>query len=134
MSATAIDYAAMTPLEREFEELRQRYLSATLRQVDGQWLVSIGDVALPAGWNKQTTGIHFLVPAGYPHANPDCFYVDADVRLANGNPPQNSAFQRLADLGELLWFSYHLQRPWKPGRDRLSTWMATIIGRLADAR
>ena len=124
----------MTPLECEFEEVRQRFPNAAMRQIGGQWLVSLADATMPNGWNKKTSSVHFFVPAGYPHANPDCFYVDADVRLANGSLPQNAQIQQLADLGQALWFSYHLQRPWKPGRDRLNTWVATIAGRLAEAR
>ena len=93
---------------------------------------NVGDP--PNGWNKEMTDVHFFVPTGYPHANPDCFYVDADVRLVNGSLPANAQLQQLGDLGQALWFSYHLSRPWKPGRDRLLTWVATIAARLAEAR
>jgi hypothetical protein len=121
-------------LEREFEEVRQRFPNATIRAIAGQHLVSLGQAPLPAGWNKQTSNVYFFVPAGYPHANPDCFYLDPDVRLANGALPANAQIQQLADLGPALWFSYHVSRLWKPGRDRLLTWVATIAGRLAAAR
>jgi hypothetical protein len=134
MSATAAEQAPLTPLERELEEVRERFPNASMRQVSGQWLVSVPDVQAPAGWNKPVVTMHFFVPAGYPHANPDCFYVDSDMRLANGNLPQNSALNQLPESGILLWFSYHLARPWKPGRDRLQTWVSTCLGRLADIR
>lgn len=134
MSTAAAEREAMTPLECEFEELRERFVGATIRRIDAQWLVSVPTVALTAGWNAPSTTVHFLVPAGYPHANPDCFYVDQSLRLANGGLPQNAQLLELAGLGPTLWFSYHLQRTWKPGRDRLITWMATILGRLRDVR
>lgn len=124
----------MTPLECEFEELRERFPSATIRPIEAQLLVSVPGVRMPEGWNVPTATVHFLVPAGYPHANPDCFYVDECVRLASGALPQNAQLLELGGLGRTLWFSYHLQRPWKPGRDRLTTWMATILGRLRDVR
>ena len=134
MNATAAQHAPQTPLERELEEVRERYPGASMRQMSGQWLVSVPDVQAPPGWNKPVVTLHFFVPAGYPHANPDCFYVDEDMRLANGSLPQNSALNPLPELGTRLWFSYHVSRPWKPGRDRLLTWVATCRGRLADIR
>src|SRR4051794_31063130 len=111
MNATAAAQAPMTPLERELEELQERFPGASMRQVAGQWLVSVPDVPVPSGWTKAAVTAHFFVPAGYPHANPDCFFVDGDMRLANGNLPQNSGHQQVDGLGTLLWFSYHLSRP-----------------------
>jgi hypothetical protein len=134
MCATAAERVPLTPLERELEEVRERYPNASMRQVSGQWLVSVPEVPVPAGWTKSVVTLHFYVSAAYPHANPDCFYVDGDLRLANGNQPQNSGPQDVDGVGTLLWFSYHLVRPWKPGRDRLQTWIATVRGRLADIR
>lgn len=130
MSATAAEPAPLTPLERELEEVRERFPSASMRQVSGQWLVSVPEVPVPAGWSRPVVTLHFFVSAAYPHANPDCFYIDGDMRLANGNMPENSGIQHVDGAGALLWFSYHLTRPWKPGRDRLQTWIATLRGRL----
>jgi hypothetical protein len=134
MSATAAEEIPLTPLERELEEVRERLPAATMRQVAGQWLVTVSDMPLPPGWNQRSVTVHFLVPAGYPHANPDSFYTDDDFRLANGSMPSNATLQAFLDVGQVIWFSYHLQRAWKPGRDRLQTWVATIRGRLADLR
>lgn len=124
----------MTPLEHELEEVRERFPNASMRQASNQWLVSVPDVPVPPGWTKSVATLHFFLSAAYPHANPDCFYIDGDMRLANGNMPQSSGIQHVDGAGDLLWFSYHLARPWKPGRDRLQTWIATIRGRLADVR
>jgi E2/UBC family protein E len=134
VSATAAEPAPLTPLELELEEVRERFPNASMRQVSGQWLVSVPEVPAPPGWTKSVVTLHFFVSAAYPHANPDCFYADGDLRLANGNQPQNSGPQHVDGVGTLLWFSYHLARPWKAGRDRLQTWIATILGRLADVR
>lgn len=37
------------------------------------------NVSLPAGWNRQVSGILFLAPPGYPAAQPDCFWVEPDA-------------------------------------------------------
>lgn len=66
----------------------------------------------------------FLVPIPYPAAQLDCFYVDVDLRLANGAQPTNSGFQPLNGR-DLLWFSWHLAR-WDPVCDSLLTFARFI--------
>lgn len=134
MSASALAMEPQTPIDREFEVLQARFPLATITPIGGAHVVSVPDVRLPSGWNKQVVTAHFIVPVGYPHANPDCFNVDVDLRLASGAIPQNAAIQSMPHAGQTLWFSYHLQRPWKPGRDTLLTWMGVVAARLSDVR
>lgn len=82
---------AQSPLDLQFEDVLERYPEAALRQGEGVTVVSIPGVRLPSGWSKSIVTVHFLVPAGYPHANPDCFNVDADLRLTGGAMPVNPA-------------------------------------------
>lgn len=134
MNGAALQRGDMSPLDRELLELQERYPQAVMTAIGGQMLITIPNVRLPGGWNVAASTLWFAVPAGYPYANPDCFYVESGVRLANGGIPQNAQHQDVPGVGQLLWFSYHVGRPWKPGRDRLITWAATIIGRLQEAR
>src|SRR5262245_38028725 len=113
-------------LELQFAELQERYPGATLQSTNEFSVISVPGVAVPPGWNKTETAIHFIVPPGYPHANPDCFNADAELRLANGCKPKNAEVQPMPLIGETLWFSWHLQRPWQPSRDSLLTWLAVI--------
>lgn len=122
----AVDRPEKTPLEMHFDALRARYPGAVLQDGAGAVVVSVPNVQLPNGWNKRETIVHFLVPAGYPYANPDCFNTDADLRLAGGELPQNSSVQPMPLIGSTLWFSWHLEGGWKPNRDTLLTWMAVI--------
>ena len=97
-------------------------------------VIEVPGVLLPAGWSEASTTIWFVVPAGYPAAQPDCFWADASLRLAGGGMPQNSGLQAVASTGVPgLWFSWHLQS-WRPGRDDLVTYTRFILRRLADAR
>ena len=98
----------------------------------GVTVVSVPGVRLPDGWSKREVTVHFLVPVGYPHANPDCFNTDADLTLEGGALPKNVAPQVMPAVGNTLWFSWHLQRPWRPGRDTLLTWMGVVNGRFAE--
>ncbi len=95
-------------------------------------LVEIPDVQLPSGWNKPTTSVRFLIPQGYPFAQPDCFWADNELRLASGQMPQNAQannpIPNTSSMG--LWFSWHLTR-WNPNRDELVSWCVCIQDRLA---
>lgn len=97
-------------------------------------VVEVPGVVLPAGWSKPAVTVWFVVPAGYPAAQPDCFWVDADLRLINGSMPQNTGVQALPwSQAEALWFSWHLTQ-WRPGRDQLITYARFIARRLHDLR
>ena len=122
----------MSPLDMQFQALLERYPGATLREDSGVTVVSVPGVLLPQGWSKSKVTVHFLVPAGYPHANPDCFNTDADLTLEGGAMPKNAAGQVMPGVGNTLWFSWHLGRSWKAGQDTLLTWMGVIHRRFAE--
>ncbi|HTE41236.1 MAG TPA: hypothetical protein VK629_10410, partial [Steroidobacteraceae bacterium] len=51
----------------------------------GAILISVPDVGVGAGWNREKAEVLFLAPAGYPAAQPDCFWVaPGGFRLTNG--------------------------------------------------
>lgn len=115
------------------EKLKEVYPSAAITQVSGGSLISIPGFSLPAGWSKEITEIRFLAPAGYPFAQPDCFWADSDLRLANGNLPQASNLQFAPDGRPQVWFSWHVTQ-WNPNSDSLLTYIRVIKNRLAAPR
>ncbi len=119
--------------ERQFDALGARFGAVEHRRLpSGMTLVTVSDVALPAGWSAPRTSVRFVVPAGYPFAALDCFWADNGLRLAGGTLPQaaqaDNAVPETCETG--LWFSWHLTGPWDANRDTLSSWMNTIIDRL----
>lgn len=122
----------MTPLETQIQQLRERFGEVEVTQLPGgASLISVLRVALPEGWTKAASVIRFLAPAGYPFAAVDCFWADADLRLAGGQMPQNTAENNIPETTHMgLWFSWHLLNGWNPNRDTLSSWMNTILDRL----
>ncbi|KGJ14796.1 E2/UBC family protein [Paracoccus sanguinis] len=122
-------------LAMQLAQLNERFSSVQTRQMgSGTTLVTLPGVRLPPGWSKPSTDIRFLVPPGYPFAQLDCFWADADLTLANGSAPQNSGPNPIPEAGDLgLWFSWHLTGPWNPNRDTLSTWMNVVLERLRQA-
>lgn len=54
----------------------------------GSWVV-VHDFPLPKGYNYETTDVLILLPPNYPQTPPDWFYVDYNLRLADGREPQH---------------------------------------------
>jgi len=104
-----------------------------LRRPDGTAIVVVPEVALPVGWNRQRTCVRWLLSPAYPAAQPDCFFADPDLRIDGGAIPTNAALQNL-DGDPLLWFSWHLQVAWRPGRDDLLAYLRFAERRFADVR
>jgi hypothetical protein len=102
-------------LDRQFSDLRKRHSQALhYSSPDGVSfdIIQVPNYPIGPGWSKQSTAIWFVVPGGYADGSrPDCFWADADLRLANGAMPTNSNLSPvpgLADCAPKLWFSWHL--------------------------
>ncbi|MCS7208735.1 MAG: hypothetical protein NZ874_04105 [Fimbriimonadales bacterium] len=65
-----------------------RTKSADYDDEEGSWVV-IKDFPLPKGYNYQQTDVLILLPPNYPQTPPDWFYVDDNLRLANGHKPNH---------------------------------------------
>lgn len=118
----------------ELDELASCFPDAQVVQGSSPPVVAVPDVRLPPGWSKATSTVWFVVPAGYPAAQPDCFWADGDLRLADGSMPQNSGLQAIPSTQtQALWFSWHLSQ-WRPGRDHLVTYARFVARRLHDPR
>lgn len=122
-------------IEDQLNSLQELRPGATLRRLpSGAFVVDVPTVPLGPGWNKRATAVHFVVPLGYPHAKPDCFWADQDLRLENGAMPQAANSTPLPEVNEACtWFSWHATQ-WNPNRDSLTTYYYVIANRLRDPR
>lgn len=93
--------------------------------------IAVPGVGLPAGWNASTTTVRWVVQVAYPASQPDCFYADSALRLANGAMPSSSGIQSLNGQ-QLLWFSWHLIH-WDPRHDDLVAYLRFIESRFTRA-
>jgi hypothetical protein len=125
----------MDLLDQQFEELRKTFGQATLRRRgDNTAAIEIKNFPLPEGWSTPDTSILFVVPAGYPVARPDCFWADANLKLASGQPPANSTPNNQHGGPEnRLWFSWH-PSSWNPNVDSLITYVNVVRRRLQELR
>jgi len=126
----------MTLLDEQLEILRSQYPDAIVRHLpSGAALIVLPRIPLVDGWSKKSTAVRFLAPVGYPHAKPDCFWTDGDLRLAGGATPANTGGNPIPEINEggHLWFSWHTAQ-WNPNRDSLLTYVNVIKNRLRDLR
>ena len=100
----------MTPVEQQLQVLKTICPGATLTRLpSGAHLVTMPDVKMPPGWNRQSVTILFVAPPAYPAAQPDCFWVEpTGVRLENGTTPQNTNdANAIPEVGQRgTWFSW----------------------------
>lgn len=123
----------MPVAERDLDRLTGARPNAVLHsQADGSLVVEVPELALPPGWSLPSVTVRWVLSPAYPAAQPDCFFADAELRLASGAMPINSGHQELQGR-QLLWFSWHVQG-WRPGRDDLLSYLRFIESRLADVR
>jgi hypothetical protein len=101
----------------------------------GARVVLIRNYKLPEGWSPRVVTVEFYVPPGYPAANPDCFWVEPQLRLSNGRDPQASNVSNpMPEVGPRgTWFSWHIQG-WRPNHSTLVTFVNGIRSRLDPAR
>lgn len=119
----------------EWEQFVASYPGALITDgADGTSLVTLPAVQLPTGWSATKTTVWFVVPVGYPAAQPDCFWAYPDLRLANGSIPANAGAQVVPFLeAPALWFSWHLSA-WRSSQDSVTTYARFVSRRFDDAR
>lgn len=89
--------------------------------------IILKDFVLPQGkYDHPSADVLVLLPAGFPDASPDMFYVFPWLKLISGN-----SYPRAADVPYSFagrsWqrWSRH-SNEWRPGRDGLATFVARI--------
>lgn len=101
--------------------------------------VTISHFPLPSGWSKPDAKLLVLIPPGYATTPPDNFYVDNDLRLANGADPANTSRDQERLGQRWLMFSFHVEiSEWRPHADlllghNLLTFLAGVEKRLSEA-
>jgi hypothetical protein len=93
-------------------------------------MLVVPEVATGAGWNHEQVTLRLVVPSGYPHVQPDCFYTEPQPALATGAEPTNSSLQPLFG-GQYRWFSWHLSA-WDPASGSLDQYVRFCERRLKE--
>jgi hypothetical protein len=147
----------MMPWEEQLEQLRKAYPSAVVRSHgDREWsghLVTIPHFRLRKTgtrnrWDRDEVTIHFVVPAGFPGAQPDSFWADPDLKLVGGGgtyrmeTPKGADWRVFPEVTPPGWkkeggfgrfFRLHLQA-FNPNHDTIYTFAKVIGLRLQTVR
>ena len=78
-------------LESDLAALRQEGLQVSAYReppTGSQIFVVFEQYPLPKGWNKSETRLLIIADISYPNSKLDMFWVDQDLRLADGRIPQ----------------------------------------------
>jgi hypothetical protein len=112
--------------ERDRSFLDRKDYKYSVQRADQQTCLTINDFPLPAGFNVANCELLIRLPAGWPDATPDMFWVRPNLTVSGATPAQAQVHEQL--LG-LAWqrFSRHLTSgQWRPGLDDLEAWMTWI--------
>lgn len=88
--------------------------------------VVIYDYPLPVGYSPSKVDLLLRLPAGFPDAAPDMFWVDPAVTYADGAVPPATEVRELHHERTWQRWSRHLAVAWRPGIDNLQTYLRLI--------
>lgn len=123
----------MDPVRTQLSNVQRRYPGATIEVTpEGQQILAVPDVPTGVGWSRDRVTIRVLIPVGFPNVKLDCFYTEADLKLASGAEPGNSSMQAVFG-GSHRWFSWHVNS-WDPSNDGLDQFLRFCERRLREVR
>lgn len=117
--------AALLP-ERDRTFLDCKGYRYTAQRAEQQTCVTLHDLPLPTGFNIASCELLVRLPAGWPEATPDMFWVQPNLSVTGVVPAQAQVQEQL--LGS-PWqrFSRHLTPgEWRAGIDDLEAWITWI--------
>jgi hypothetical protein len=122
----------MDVIAAQVADVERRYPDARVEQASEGRVLVVPGVPTGDGWSRANVTVRVLVPAGYPHVHPDCFYTESDLRLVSGAEPANSAMQVMFG-SEYRWFSWHVGS-WDANNGSLDKYVRFCEQRLKDPR
>lgn len=120
--------------EEDCDYLREKNLAWDLLPDGSGADLVIKDFAVAGQvYDRERTDLLIKIPAGYPMAGLDMFYVDPPLKLRSGTYPQ--AAESFEEHAGRRWqrFSRHLNdpaSPWQGGTDGIRSFLALVSGEL----
>lgn len=95
-------------------------------------LLVIRDVRLaPGKYDREVADVLFRIPAGFPTALLDMYWVSPILTLKDGSAPAASTVRATHENRVWQRFSRHLPNGrWRPGADSLKTYLPVVFGEL----
>lgn len=93
----------------------------------GEQLLILRGYPLPEGrYAPAVVDLLIRIPAGYPNANPDMFFVDRPVLRADGGVPNGVAPTTINDQQWFQWSRHYPAGAWRVGVDGMETYLRAI--------
>jgi hypothetical protein len=122
----------MDLIATQVADVELRYPDARVEQAPEGRVLVVPGVPTADGWTRESVTVRVLVPTGYPHVHPDCFYTEPDLHLGSGTEPANSSIQTIFGAA-YRWFSWHVGS-WDPNNGSLDKYVRFCEQRLKDSR
>ena len=113
--------------ERDEVFLQSTFPNWEILPNDSEQLLVIHDYAFPQGrYQPGCVDLLIRIPAHYPMANPDMFFIQQAVAKSDGTAPQSVSQTTINGSGWFQWSRHYQQGTWRPGIDGLQTYFRAI--------
>lgn len=112
--------------EIDIEFLDEKGHTYKITPSDGMIYLVIENFKFPEQhYTPTSASLLIQIPAGYPNAKLDMFFVHPEIKLLNGSQPDKA--DQILDWDNKRWqrWSRHLDE-WRAGKDNLRTYLASI--------
>lgn len=98
-------------------------------------LLILRDYTLPEGrYTPEAVDLLIRVPAGYPNANPDMFFIDRPVQRTGGGTPQSVTATTINGQQWFQWSRHYPGGAWRAGIDGIETYLRAVRTELEKGR
>ena len=122
----------MTLPRLDIEYLNERDIAHQLTSEGGMICIMLPSWQLPRGFDREVSDLLIRLNPGYPDVQPDMWWFDPPVRLANGQDLSNTKVVE-SYLGRQWqrWSRHFSNGQWQSGVDGLQSYLALIRHSLA---
>ena len=117
----------MTLPRLDIEYLNERDIAHQLTSEGGMICIVLPSWQLPRGFDREVSDLLIRLNPGYPDVQPDMWWFDPPVRLANGQDLSNTSVVE-SYLGRQWqrWSRHFSNGQWQSGVDGLQSYLALI--------
>ena len=107
-------------LDRQVERLMEVYAAAVIdHRPDGSILITVPDLPMTPGWDRQAISITLNLPPGYPTAKPSGFETVHDLRLGTGAVPGPGRSELSTNGRQFTHFCWQPGQQWENDENEL---------------
>lgn len=111
----------------DIEYLNERGIDYELADDSGMACLIFRSWPLPPGYDIEAADLLLRLSPGYPDVNPDMWWFDPPVRLADGSsPPATDVVEQYLGRSWQRWSRHFTNGQWQSGVDGLESFLALV--------